>query len=151
MGEKAQFDFVIYTDGACHPNPGKGGWGYVVTKDLEVIRQHSGQELETTNNRMEFTAVIMAILSFDVVGLKLLIVTDSRLLMNTGNQWMARWKKRGWLTANKRPCKNLDLLMKMDELLNIHQVKFRWIKGHSGDKFNNLADRLAKNAIYQRG
>ena len=135
----------IYTDGACRGNPGPGGWGALLRyKDTEKMLK--GGEQNTTNNRMELQAAISALESLSQ-SCSVLLVTDSRYLMDGVQSWLANWKKRGWKTSNKKPVKNEDLWRKLDELTSQHEIDWRWVKGHSGHAENELADQLANEAI----
>ena len=132
----------IYTDGACSGNPGKGGWGAVlVYKNTE--KEISGYEKETTNNRMELTAVIMALKALkEPCNVKL--TTDSKYVCDAVNKgWVYSWKSRGWKKADKKPALNVDLWEQLLELLSIHNVEFNWVKGHNGHKYNERCDKLA--------
>ena len=132
----------IYTDGACSGNPGKGGWGAVlVYKNTE--KEISGYEKETTNNRMELTAVIMALKALkEPCNVKL--TTDSKYVCDAVNKvWVYSWKSRGWKKADKKPALNVDLWEQLLELLSIHNVEFNWVKGHNGHKYNERCDELA--------
>lgn len=132
----------IYTDGACSGNPGKGGWGAVlVYKNTE--KEISGYEKETTNNRMELTAVIMALKALkEPCNVKL--TTDSKYVCDAVNKgWVYSWKSRGWKKADKKPALNVDLWEQLLELLSIHNVEFNWVKGHDGHKYNERCDELA--------
>lgn len=135
----------IFTDGACRGNPGPGGWG-VLLRYEEIEKKLKGAELETTNNRMELTAAIE--------GLKVLkrscqvkLTTDSKYVRNGITEWLSGWKKRGWKTASKKPVKNIDLWQALDELVQLHDVEWFWVKGHSGHPENEMADMLANQAI----
>lgn len=137
----------LYTDGACSGNPGPGGWGVLMLWNGHE-KEMSGGEAETTNNRMELTAVIE--------GLKALnrecvveVYTDSKYVMQGITEWMAGWKAKGWKTAAKKPVKNQDLWMALDEQVQSHDVKFHWVKGHSGHPENERADSLATSAIFR--
>ena len=138
--------FKIYTDGACSGNPGPGGWGAVIFDEENNQKNISGNEKNTTNNRMELLAAIMALKKIksnsDVV-----IYTDSIYVKNGISEWMAKWEKNGWRNSNKKPVKNKDLLIKLDELCKKSNVSWKWVKGHSTNKYNNLADELATQAI----
>jgi len=135
----------IFTDGACRGNPGPGGWGALLRfKDVE--KTIKGGEKETTNNRMELQAAISALESLSR-PCKITLTTDSRYVMDGVQQWLPNWKKRGWKTANKKAVKNEDLWRKLDELTNGHEIDWRWVKGHSGHKENELVDQLANEAI----
>ena len=132
----------IYTDGACSGNPGKGGWGAVlIYKNTE--KEISGYEKETTNNRMELTAVIMALKALkEPCNVKL--TTDSKYVCDAVNKgWVYSWKSRGWKKADKKPALNVDLWEQLLELLSIHNVEFNWVKGHNGHKYNERCDELA--------
>jgi len=132
----------IYTDGACSGNPGKGGWAAVlVYKNNE--KEISGGEKETTNNRMELTAVIMALKALkEPCDVKL--TTDSKYVCDAINKgWVYSWKSRGWKKADKKPALNIDLWEQLLEQLDIHKVEFIWVKGHNGHKYNERCDRLA--------
>lgn len=132
----------IYTDGACSGNPGKGGWGAVlVYKGNE--KEISGCEKETTNNRMELTAVIMA-LSALKEPCNVNLTTDSKYVCDAINKgWVYSWKSKGWKKADKKPALNVDLWQQLLELLKIHNVEFNWVKGHNGHKYNERCDELA--------
>tara|TARA_A100001015_G_scaffold292408_1_gene367728 strand:+ start:310 stop:738 length:429 start_codon:yes stop_codon:yes gene_type:complete len=138
--------FKIYTDGACSGNPGPGGWGAVIFDEENNQKNISGNEKNTTNNRMELLAAIMALKKIksnsDVV-----IYTDSIYVKNGILEWMTKWKKNGWKNASKKPVKNKDLWIKLDELCKKSSVSWKWVKGHSTNKYNNLADELATKAI----
>ena len=135
----------IYTDGACSGNPGPGGWGAVLRygdKEKEI----SGAEAETTNNRMELMAAIMSLESLkrrcDVD-----LYTDSTYVRDGIMKWMDGWKAKGWKTANRKPVKNKDLWLLLDDAVSQHKVTFHWVKGHAGHPENERADALAVAAI----
>lgn len=135
----------IYTDGACSGNPGPGGWGAVLIygkheKDL------SGCDADTTNNRMELMAPLQALASLKRPSV-VHVFTDSQYVMYGMEQWVHKWKQNGWLNSQKKPVKNSDLWQQLDALCQIHQVKWHWVKGHSGHPENTRADALARNAI----
>ena len=134
----------IYTDGACSGNPGKGGWGAVlVYGDNE--KEISGANADTTNNRMELTAVIKA-LSALKEPCNVTLTTDSKYVCDAINQeWVYSWKKNGWKKADKKPALNVDLWEKLLELLEIHKVTFVWVRGHNGHPYNERCDTLAVN------
>ena len=136
---------VIYTDGACRGNPGPGGWGALI-KDSSGQQELSGAENQTTNNRMELTAAIMALREVPA-GSAVDLYTDSKYVMDGLNEWMPAWKKRGWKTADKKPVKNQDLWQALDEANARHQVRWHWVKGHAGNDGNEYVDRLANQAI----
>lgn len=138
----------IVTDGACSGNPGKGGWACIL-RFGEHQREVFGCEPHTTNNRMELTAAIE--------GLKLLkescsveIVTDSEYLKNGITQWIRGWKRNGWKNSDKKPVKNQDLWVRLDELVSTHQTQWSWTKGHSSHEDNNRCDELATRAAREQ-
>jgi ribonuclease HI len=134
-----------FTDGACRGNPGPGGWG-VVLRYHDKEKELYGNQAHTTNNRMELTAAIEA-LSALKHPCEVIITTDSQYVKNGINQWISNWKKRGWKTADKKPVKNIDLWQQLDELVSRHQVKWQWVRGHSGHPENERADALANRGI----
>ncbi len=132
----------IYTDGACSGNPGPGGWGAVLRYGKNE-KELSGGEIDTTNNRMELTAVIKA-LSALKEPCRVSLTTDSKYVCDAINQgWVYGWKKNGWKKADKKPALNVDLWEELLGLLNMHEVKFLWVKGHAGHPENERCDRLA--------
>jgi len=139
---------TIYTDGACKGNPGEGGWGAILHHEFSS-RTIYGYESLTTNNRMELTAAIKS-LSFFKEKFSVLIYTDSKYVMNGVNTWIHNWKKNNWQTANKKDVKNVDLWISLDKLNNFHDVDWKWVKGHSGNKGNEQADMLANLAISEK-
>jgi len=138
--------FKIYTDGACSGNPGPGGWGAVILDQENNQKNISGNEKNTTNNRMELLAAIMALKKIKSNS-DIVIYTDSIYVKNGITEWMVKWKKNGWKTANKKQVKNKDLWIKLDELRKKNNVVWKWVRGHSTNKYNNLADELATQAI----
>ncbi len=134
----------IYTDGACSGNPGKGGWGAVLVygnKEKEI----SGAAADTTNNRMELTAVIEALNALKE-PCNVTLTTDSKYVCDAINQqWVFSWKKNGWKKADKKPALNVDLWEKLLKLLDIHTVTFVWVRGHNGHPYNERCDTLAVN------
>ncbi len=135
----------IYTDGACRGNPGPGGWAALLIAGTNE-REISGAETLTTNNRMELTAVIRALeaLKRPVKGD---VYTDSQYVRKGILEWMPQWKARGWKTADKKPVKNQDLWLALDELVLRHELAWHWVKGHSGNAGNERVDALANRAI----
>lgn len=136
---------VIYTDGACRGNPGPGGWGVI----MRYNGQHktlNGYDSETTNNRMELTAVIEALRVLKR-SCEIELHTDSKYVLQGINEWIANWKANGWKTAAKKPVKNIDLWQQLEEEVARHEIDWNWVKGHSGVEGNELADRLANEAI----
>lgn len=142
-------DVIIYTDGACKGNPGVGGWGAILEyKDKN--KKIYGYDENTTNNRMELTAAIRAL---DVLKekSKVIIYTDSKYVMNGITIWIDGWKKNNWKTSNKKDVKNIDLWKLIDKLNSFHSVEWKWVKGHSGNTGNEMADELANLAIIEYG
>jgi ribonuclease HI len=137
----------IYTDGACRGNPGPGGWAATLESG-EHFRELSGAEADTTNNRMEMTAVIEALKALKM-DCHVSLYTDSKYVMQGVTEWMGGWKARGWKTAGKDPVKNVDLWQEIDELLGKHQIDWHWVKGHAGDPGNERADALANKGVDQ--
>ena len=140
---------VIYTDGACKGNPGIGGWGaFMQTGTGNDVREKElfGGVAETTNNRMEMTAVIEA-LSALKRRCHVTVYTDSAYVKNGMTEWLRGWKAKGWKTAAKQPVKNEDLWKRLDALSTQHTVEWRWVKGHAGDPGNERADALANRGV----
>lgn len=143
-------EIIIYTDGGCHGNPGPGGWAVVVIAD-GVAKQVSGGESMTTNNRMELTAAITALSivqntqSFAEKHVTLNI--DSQYVKNGITAWIKSWKAKGWKTSDKKPVKNQDLWVKLDELNSALNVTWKWVKGHAGVEYNELCDSLCQKEI----
>lgn len=134
-----------YTDGACHGNPGPGGWG-VVLESRGHTRELLGAQEWTTNNRMELQAAIEALDSLKE-PCEVELVTDSTYLKNGMQSWLADWKRKGWKTSAGKPVKNQDLWQQLDALVETHRVHWRWVRGHSGVEGNERADALANEAI----
>ena len=135
----------IFTDGACRGNPGPGGWG-VFMRYGDKEKTLFGGEADTTNNRMELTAVIEG-LSALTRPCKISITSDSTYVLKGIQERMPAWKKRHWKTASKQPVKNVDLWQKLDALIGEHEIDWHWVKGHSGHTENELADELANRGI----
>jgi len=135
----------IYTDGACRGNPGIGGWGASLSYN-GTHKEIYGGELETTNNRMELTAVIEALKILKQPS-ELTVNSDSKYVLSGINEWLPNWKKRNWKTASRKPVKNVDLWQQLDELIQPHAIKWVWVKGHSGNVGNDRADELANLGI----
>ena len=137
----------LFTDGACRGNPGPGGWG-VLLKWGETTRELCGGAPETTNNRMELTAVLegLRVLKRTV---RVRVHTDSKYVMDGISKWIHGWKKNGWKTSAKQPVKNVDLWQLLDEERLKHEVEWRWVKGHAGHEGNERADQLANQGIDQ--
>ena len=138
--------YKIYTDGACAGNPGPGGWGAVILDQDDKQKNISGSEKNTTNNRMELLAAIMSLKKIKTNS-EVVIFTDSTYVKNGITEWMKNWKKNGWKNSSKKPVKNKDLWEKLDKLCEANSVSWKWVKGHSTNRFNNLADELATKAI----
>ena len=137
----------IFTDGACKGNPGRGGWGALLrfgTREKELF----GGEALTTNNRMELTAVIRALEALNK-RCAVRVHTDSKYVQKGISEWIIGWKKRGWKTADKKPVKNVDLWLQLDQLASQHDIEWLWVKGHSGHEGNEHADRLANQGCEQ--
>ena len=135
----------IFTDGACRGNPGPGGWG-VLMRCNGVEKELYGGEDNTTNNRMELVAAIKGLEELSR-ACHVSLTTDSVYVKNGITQWISNWKKRNWLTANKKPVKNVDLWKKLDDVSSLHEIDWCWVKGHSGHEENERADMLANRGI----
>ena len=138
--------YKIYTDGACSGNPGPGGWAAIILENDQVEDMISGNEKNTTNNKMELLAPIRAIEKFKKKS-EISIFTDSTYVKEGITVWIKKWEKNGWKTASKKPVKNKELWKKLKILSLKHNIKWNWVKGHAQDKYNNLADDLAQRAI----
>ncbi len=135
----------IFTDGACKGNPGPGGWGAILRYKGQE-RELKGVDSMTTNNRMELTAAIEALMVL-TRPCQVKLYTDSNYLRQGMQTWLAQWKKNGWRNAKREPVKNADLWQRLDELASLHQIQWHWVKGHSGHPENERADALANQAI----
>jgi ribonuclease HI len=135
----------IHTDGACRGNPGPGGWG-VLLRTGGREKELWGGELSTTNNRMELTAAIRALEALKR-PCRVQAYTDSEYVRRGISEWISDWKRRGWKTADRKPVKNLDLWQRLDELATTHDVKWHWVRGHTGDPDNERADQLANRGL----
>lgn len=136
---------TIYTDGACSGNPGPGGWGAVLLYG-DHEKELNGGEADTTNNRMELMAAIMALESLKE-SCQVALYTDSNYVKGGITEWIHGWKQKGWKTANKKPVKNVDLWQQLDEAVARHRVEWYWVKGHDGNELNERADALARGGI----
>lgn len=136
---------TIYTDGACKGNPGPGGWGCVL-----IHQNHEktlcGGEPHTTNNRMELLAAIQGLKALKA-ACKVDLYTDSVYVRNGISNWIHGWKKKGWRKADGKPVLNVDLWQALDEAQQQHSIEWHWVKGHSGDHYNELADQLANDGL----
>ncbi len=135
----------VYSDGACRGNPGPGGWG-VLLRAKGAEKELWGGEAATTNNRMELTAVIRALEALNRQS-TVRVYTDSQYVQKGISEWIHSWKRRKWMTADKKPVKNVDLWQRLDELARQHQVEWHWVKGHAGHPENERADALANKGI----
>lgn len=135
----------LFTDGACQGNPGPGGWG-VLLRYGGVEKELSGAEPATTNNRMELTAVIRGLEALKR-PCRVVVTTDSQYVRNGITDWIRRWRRNGWRTADRQPVKNSDLWQRLDQVAAGHEVEWRWVRGHAGHPENERADRLATAAI----
>lgn len=135
----------IFTDGACRGNPGPGGWGALLRYNGREKSLHGG-ERETTNNRMELTAAIQALAAL-TEPCEVVLTNDSQYVRQGITEWLQGWKARGWRTASKQPVKNVDLWQALDREAQRHRIEWRWVKGHSGHRENEIADQLANRGI----
>ncbi len=138
-------EVTLYTDGACKGNPGTGGWGALLQSGKHS-KELFGGEANTTNNRMELTAVIQGLAALKrpcIVN----IYTDSQYVKNGMQQWIHNWKARGWKTSAKQPVKNIELWQALDAAVSKHQIQWHWVKGHAGDPGNEKADELANRGV----
>jgi ribonuclease HI len=135
----------IFTDGACRGNPGPGGWG-VVFRYGETEKEIFGGEAATTNNRMELTAVIRALEALKQPS-RVKLYTDSQYVQKGIQEWIHSWKRNGWKTSDKKPVKNKELWVELDELRRSHDIEWHWVKGHAGHPENERADALANRGI----
>jgi len=141
-----KFDKItIYTDGACSGNPGKGGYGAILMYQ-DHYKEISGFKAITTNNQMEIIAVIEALKTLKR-QCNLIIYTDSKYVLEGITKWIVGWKKNGWKTADRKPVKNIELWQELDLQCSKHKIQWQWVKGHSGDKYNEIADQLARSEI----
>ncbi|MGE5318866.1 MAG: ribonuclease HI [Hyphomicrobiaceae bacterium] len=137
----------IYSDGACKGNPGPGGWGALLVKGGHR-KEISGGEANTTNNRMEMTAVIRALESLKHPS-TVEVHTDSQYVQKGISEWMPGWKRRNWRTADGKPVKNQDLWLQLDSLSQLHRIEWKWVRGHAGHPENERADALANQGVLQ--
>jgi ribonuclease HI len=144
----------IFTDGGCSGNPGPGGWAYVMVMETfqgdKVAAQEMGSQAGTTNNRMELTAVIAALRRLKAMGgvpRRAVVVTDSQYVQKGITEWIANWKRNSWRTSDKKPVKNQDLWMELDSLAGEFALAWEWVRGHDGNKYNEICDRMTQEAI----
>ena len=150
----AEASLKIYTDGGCSGNPGPGGWAYVMVQQTfqgeQALAKNKGSEKGTTNNRMELTAVIMALRALKTmkdVPRQAAVITDSQYVQKGITEWIRKWKLNDWKTADKKPVKNQDLWMELDVLASEFPLKWEWVKGHAGNKYNEMCDEMTQEAI----
>ncbi len=142
-----EFDYIIYTDGACLGNPGPGGWAAIIFDKKNNKKSISGNSINTTNNRMELTAPIEALKKIKSKS-KIKVFTDSKYLIDGINTWIKKWKLNDWKTSTKKVVKNEGLWKELDLLVSNHQINWEWVRGHSGNTFNEEVDELAKEQAY---
>jgi len=143
----------IFTDGGCQGNPGPGGWAYVmILKTFQgesIAAQNKGAEKDTTNNRMELTAVISALRALKTMNVprKAAVITDSQYVQKGITEWIRVWKRNSWRTSDKKPVKNQDLWMELDSLAGEFSITWEWVRGHAGNEYNEMCDRMTQEAI----
>ena len=136
---------TFITDGACSGNPGPGGWCVIIKKD-DKVNEFFGGDLETTNNKMELTAVIKGFENLNNAS-EVLVKTDSTYVINGITKWLPNWRAKGWINSAKKPVANKDLWEQLEYLISNHKVDWLWVKGHSGDDENERADELARKGL----
>ncbi len=149
MGADTPASVIMYTDGSCLGNPGRGGWG-VILRFGDTEKELSGSEPDTTNNRMEMRAVIEGLQAL-TRPVSVDVYTDSTYVRDGITRWIHGWKKNNWKTAAKKPVKNDDLWKELDKLMQQHDVRLYWVKGHAGHPENERVDDLARNAAMKQG
>ena len=144
----------IYTDGGCSGNPGPGGWAFVMVLDTfqggKILTEQSGGEKDTTNNRMELTAVIESLRALKTMNgapRQVAIYTDSQYVQKGITEWIGKWKRNAWRTSDKKPVKNQDLWLELDSLAGRFSLAWVWVRGHSGIEYNERCDRMTQEAI----
>ncbi len=147
-------EYTLYTDGGCHGNPGPGGWAYLIEYDSKTI-ENNGGETQTTNNRMELTAVIRGLERIRETGdrntgtVTVRVYTDSQYVKNGITKWIHTWLKNGWKTSARKPVQNRDLWMRLHELTQEFKTEWKWLRGHAGHEGNERCDELVQQAIAQ--
>ena len=137
---------IIYTDGGCRGNPGIGGWGVFFSyKDKQKKLQ--GSKRQTTNNQMELTAAIKGLENIKTDNIEIDLYTDSKYVINGINEWIKKWRINNWRGSNKKLVKNVELWQRLDELNSKYNIKWHWVRGHSNDFGNDMADKLANDAM----
>ena len=136
---------TFITDGACSGNPGPGGWCVIIKKD-DKVNELFGGDSETTNNKMELTAVIRGFENLNKAS-EVLVKTDSTYVINGITKWLPNWKAKGWINSAKKPVANKELWKQLEYLISDHKVDWLWVKGHSGDDENERADELARKGL----
>lgn len=145
-------EYILYTDGGCHGNPGPGGWAFLLEYNGKRIERNGG-EAQTTNNRMELSAVIYGLqcvaenMDDKSADCTVRVYTDSQYVRNGITNWIHTWLKNGWKTSSKKPVKNRDLWMQLHELSTSHTIEWEWLKGHAGHAGNERCDALVQAAI----
>jgi len=144
----------IYTDGGCSGNPGPGGWAYVIIiktfQGESIIAENKGSQKETTNNRMELTAVIEALRAVKAASnlpRQVSVYTDSQYVQKGITEWIRNWKRNSWRTSDKKPVKNYDLWTELDSLTGDFVINWEWVRGHAGNEYNERCDRMTQEAI----
>jgi ribonuclease HI len=144
----------IFTDGGCSGNPGPGGWAYVIVVQTfqgeKIIAKEYGWQKDTTNNRMELTAVIEALRALKTMNdspRKATVCTDSQYVQKGITEWIRAWKNNSWRTSDKKPVKNQDLWVELDALAGEFSLNWEWVRGHAGNKYNELCDQMTQEAI----
>lgn len=146
MADRGRPEVTIYTDGACNPNPGPGGWGSVTIYADQEPQELCGSETDATNNRMELVAALAALRALPE-PCRVCLYTDSEYLRQGITEWIALWKKRDWQTAHQEAVRNQDLWQSLAEQMERHDITWRWIRGHTGDRWNEYVDKLARSMI----
>ena len=146
----------IHTDGSCHGNPGPGGWAAIILTEGGDNRTLRGKDPLTTNNRMELTAIIQGLLALQDMpwtqGYEVVVHSDSKYVTDAFNQgWVANWQQNGWRTANRKPVANQDLRETLTPIVKLREISWQWVKGHSGDHWNEVCDQIANQQAQEDG